>query len=393
LIELDKIYCEDCLSMLSRLPDSFADSIVTDPPAGISFMGKNWDHDKGGRDKWIEWMMSVAKACLRVLKPGGHALVWSLPRTSHWTATAWEKAGFEVRDRIGYIFGSGFPKSLNVGNGWGTGLKPACEDWWLLRKPLKGTIVQNLAKYGTGAINVDGSRIEYETTPNPATNPLYRQEAGYKNKQARDTNSSSYSLKKEGSELLERNINKLGRWPAHLIHDGSEEVLDVFPVTTSGANPVRRGSAKFRTTYGVFSGQEQCERIRGAESGSGSRFFYCAKASRSEREEGLNALHAKRSDYRENDPDENSIRTRLHGSRARTNHHPTVKPLALMEYLVRLITPKGGVVVDPFAGSGTTCVACLRRGFHFIACDNDPSYVEIAEARIRNQSEQIRLAV
>ena len=206
----------DCLEVLSAMPENSIDSIVTDPPAGISFMGKGWDSDKGGRDKWIEWMASIACECRRVLKPGGYALVWSLPRTSHWTAMAWENAGFEPRDQIIHIFGSGFPKSLDIGkaidkaagaehlrefvsknpadrpythtagetsigwkspprpdktapatdaakqwDGWGTALKPAHENWWLFRKSLsEKTVAANVLKHGTGGLNVGGCRVE-----------------------------------------------------------------------------------------------------------------------------------------------------------------------------------------------------------------------------------------
>jgi hypothetical protein len=207
----------DCLEVLKTMPSNSVDSICCDPPAGIAFMGKSWDTDKGGRDAWIAWLQSVAAECYRVMKHGGHALVWALPRTSHWTGMAWENAGWEPRDKIVHIFGSGFPKSLNVSKaidkaagaerpvvgkspwsqpaksghhagltdnnvvktegrytpdvtasatpeaeqweGWGTALKPAAEDWWLFRKPLDGTVAGNVLKYGTGAINIDGCRV------------------------------------------------------------------------------------------------------------------------------------------------------------------------------------------------------------------------------------------
>jgi site-specific DNA-methyltransferase (adenine-specific) len=144
----------DCLSVLKAMPSDSVESVITDPPAGISFMGKVWDSDKGGRDHWITWMTQISAECLRVIKPGGHALVWALPRTSHWTATAWENAGWEVRDRIAHLFGTGFPKSANQ-------LKPACEDWWLLRKPLIGSVANNVLVHGTGAVNIDASRVPY----------------------------------------------------------------------------------------------------------------------------------------------------------------------------------------------------------------------------------------
>ena len=167
----------DCLVELKKLKNNSVDAVVTDPPAGISFMGKAWDSDKGGRDNWIKWMSEIASECNRILRPGGHALVWSIPRTSHWTGMAWENAGFEPRDVIAHIFGSGFPKSLSIGKsinkletakgtfaweGYGTALKPAREDWWLLRKPLeKGlTIAENCLKWGVGGLNIDGCRVD-----------------------------------------------------------------------------------------------------------------------------------------------------------------------------------------------------------------------------------------
>jgi hypothetical protein len=153
----------DCLDVLRGLADNSVDSIVTDPPAGIAFMGKEWDRDKGGRDAWIAWMRSVAAECLRVIKPGGHAFVWAIPRTSHWTGMAWEDAGWQPRDKCYHIFGSGFPKSHNLSgewDGWGTALKPAAEEWWLFRKPLsESTVAANVLKWGTGALNIDGCRV------------------------------------------------------------------------------------------------------------------------------------------------------------------------------------------------------------------------------------------
>lgn len=245
----------DCRSVLPIFPDCYFDSIVTDPPAGISFMGKDWDHHKGGRDQWVAWMTDVMRECLRVLKPGGHALVWAIPRTSHWTGWAIESAGFEVRDRVSHLFGSGFPKSLDVGkaidaaagaqnvigekpdrwtgkgqtlnfatdrpqtvckitapatddarqwNGWGTALKPACEDWWLARKPLIGTVAENVLKHGTGGLNIDGCRIE----------PTLDDDIYAKNPHTLGTIGAN-GIYGEGRPTL-YDPNK-GRWPANVI--------------------------------------------------------------------------------------------------------------------------------------------------------------------------------
>ena len=153
----------DCQHKLKDFADDSFDALITDPPAGISFMAKHWDKDKGGRVHWIAWMQSVMQDCLRVLKPGAHGLVWALPRTSHWTATALENARFEIRDSMVHIFGSGFPKSLNLREGKGTALKPAHENWILVRKPLgEKTVARNVLEHGTGALNIDASRISFK---------------------------------------------------------------------------------------------------------------------------------------------------------------------------------------------------------------------------------------
>ncbi len=254
---MNKIIHGDCLEKLKELPENSVDSIVTDPPAGISFMGKSWDTDKGGRDNWIKWMQEVATECKRVLKPGGHAFVWTIPRTSHWTATAWENAGFEIRDVVAHVFGSGFPKSLNIGKavdklqgneredlgehptingtgkkwrkngseieyvensphltkgtseweGWGTALKPAREDWILMRKPLdKGlTIAENCLKYGTGGINIDESRVE------SGEEVLGRKEG------TPTENVYDLGINKKKENRFIDNSTGLGRFPANLI--------------------------------------------------------------------------------------------------------------------------------------------------------------------------------
>ena len=312
-----KIECSDCLDWLKTIHDGSVDSCVTDPPAGISFMGKKWDHDKGGRDKWIDWFQSVMSEVHRVLKPGGHAVVWALPRTSHWTATGIENAGFEIRDVINHIFGSGFPKSHNVSkaidktagvneakqwDGWGTALKPAHENWILARKPFKGTVAANVLEHGTGAINIDESRIDFDDCEREVT------------------------------------PNTTGRWPANLILSDPELL------------------------------------------GDKAKYFYCAKSSLSERNAGLDLLSP-------------IVVKKFFGGIGRehsesysatfvaANNHPTVKPLSLMRYLVKMVTPKNGLCIDPFGGSGTTICSCIG-WCSCLACDADASYVEIAQHRI-----------
>ena len=427
----------DCLQVLRGMGDASVDAIVCDPPAGIAFMGKDWDKDKGGRDAWIAWMQSVAQECLRVIKHGGHALVWALPRTSHWTGMAWENAGWEPRDKIVHLFGTGFPKSLNVsasieglltrgsanktafkhlsgdkvqrGNwgiakmqqshgqrekdydteaesdarlsklspttdeakeweGWGTALKPAAEDWWLMRKPLDGTVAGNVLKHGTGALNIDGCRVD---GPPSGLKPFVR---GVEQRESQAANHHNVTF----------TDHPQGRWPANLMHDGSPEVVAGFPSDRpgmSGGGDGRRDASMF----GV-GGVSKPEHFR-SDKGSASRFFYCAKASRRDREEGCEHLEAKSGaeavDREEGSAGLNSPRAGASRTAGKVkNHHPTVKNTDLMRYLCRLVTPKEGVVLDPFMGSGSTGKGCMYEGFRFIGIDQDPEYVEIARARI-----------
>ena len=423
-----KLMLGDCLDRLKDLPDNSVDSIVTDPPYGISFMAKKWDYDVPSVDVWNEAM--------RVLKPGGHALIACGTRTQHRMVVNIEDAGFEIRDVVSWIYGSGFPKSLNIskaidkrgglnvswfgewlrkwrqdnsikqkeiaklfpsktgnitgcvanwelglnlptceqfntiiqafnlpfkdiyeaerevvgtqhraagndvnvpisaacGNknggwfditapatesakqwdGWGTALKPACEFFTLCRKPLsEKTIAANVLKWGTGGINVDGCRV--------------------------------------GTDVNQTNT---GRFPANLIHDGSQEVLELFPETKSGSrkggiyhDKNQKGSSFKPSRTGTL-------KALNGDQGSAARFFYAAKASKKDREEG--------------------------------NTHPTVKPTNLMAYLCRLITPTGGTVLDPYMGSGSTGKAARREGFRFVGIEREPEYMAIAEARITN---------
>lgn len=286
------------------MPDNSIDSVVTDPPYELGFMGKSWD--KSG----IAFSPAVWQEVLRVLKPGGHLLAFSGSRTYHRMAVAVEDAGFEIRDQIMWIYGSGFPKSHNLKGeweGWGTALKPAHEPIVVARKPLIGTVAENILAYGAGGLNIDGTRVGNGT----------------------DRASG-------------------GRWPANVIHDGSDEVLELFPDTKSGK------PSNIRGTGGIWSeGNGIPIGPQYGDAGSAARFFYCAKASKKDRNEGLDR-----------------------------NHHPTVKPTELMRYLCRLVTPPNGTVLDPFMGSGSTGKACVLEGFDFIGIDKTPEYVEIAQQRI-----------
>ena len=462
----------DCLEVLRSMPDCSVDSIVTDPPYGLSFMGKKWDYDVPSVEVWAE--------CLRVLKHGGHLLAFAGTRTQHRMAVRIEDAGFEIRDMIAWVYGSGFPKSLDVSKaidkmdaaqeqqarryrftewvrstgitskqideatqtnmgghyttaasqpaimtrehleacrhllgevptwveeeadirsvesknfaerevvgkkivngeegtaggyqngiasvrgsdisiqrqinitapatdaakqweGWGTALKPALEPITVARKPLVGTVAENVLQYGTGAINVDGGRVGAEggtTKGNPpkgASNGIY----GHGINGACDIIPLS-----------------AGRWPANFIHDGSEEVVALFPMTTSGAIPKGKFKKESKNSiYGEYAERENKERIV-FDSGSAARFFYCAKASKADRGE---------------------------------NHHPTVKPTDLMRYLCRLVTPPSGIVLDPFNGSGSTGCAAVLEGFQYIGIEREAEYIAISEKRIQARSKQ-----
>ena len=292
------LHLGDCRTVLATLDDASIDAIVCDPPYELGFMGKAWDNTG------IAYDVTVWQQCLRVLKPGGHLVAFGGSRTYHRLAVAIEDAGFEIRDQIQWIYASGFPKSHNLKDdwqGWGTALKPAHEPAVLARKPLCGTVADNVTAWGVGALNIDGTRVGYEgkapTGSGSDNNLIY----GHRNGNGGNITSTA------------------GRWPANVIFDEEAALL----------------------------------------LGEPSRFFYVPKASKAEREAGLGAPIGERA-----------------------NRHPTIKPLALMRYLVRLVTPKGGKVLDPFMGSGSTGCAAVLEGCDFVGIDITPEYVAIAQKRI-----------
>ena len=319
----------DCLERLRELPDCSVDACVTDPPYGLSFMGKAWDYDVPGAEVWRE--------VLRVLKPGGHLLAFAGTRTQHRMAVQIEDAGFEIRDLIAWCYATGFPKSRNLSGdwqGWGTALKPALEPITVARKPLGGTVAENVLRHGTGAINVDGCRVGTEERWNPAAG----NKAG-----GNSLNMSAVGMPQDAAGRM-----AAGRWPANLIHDGSEEVVGLFPESKDGVAGKRSGVAHV-TLHGLGARSEAWGGYGGG--GSAARFFYCAKASKADR--------------------------------GGENTHPTVKPTDLMRYLCRLVTPPGGVVLDPFMGSGSTGKAAVLEGFRFIGIEREAEYLEIARGRIQ----------
>lgn len=426
-----KLYLGNCLDHLEFMPDNSVDRIVTDPPYGLSFMGKKWDYDVPSVEIWAE--------CLRVLKPGGYLLSFAGTRTQHRMAINIEDAGFEIRDMIAWVYGSGFPKSMDVSKaidkaagakrevvgedpqaarrnkntskfsgcygsiedkpscpltapateeakqwgGWGTALKPALEPITVARKPFKGTIAANVQAHGTGGLNIDGCRVgdEVVSTHSRGANGAFPKRPG----ETSAEESGRKQDQREGLDHSERN----GRWPANLIHDGSDKVLAAFPYTASGkaaagghrrtAENMEKGSTVYGGGRGIAgtSSTDEAGTLYG-DSGSAARFFYCAKASRKDRNEGMQ------------DPgpqfQHGTTLRKVENTCTTGNNHPTVKPTDLMAYLCRLVTPPGGIVLDPFMGSGSTGKAAIREGFQFVGIEMDPEYLAIAEARIKHEA-------
>jgi len=390
------------------------DAIVTDPPYHLTtskkggtgeasvnlesgrarittgFMGKAWD----GGD--IAHQTALWQAALRIAKPGAYLLAFGGTRTYHRLAVAIEDAGWEIRDTVMWVYGSGFPKSHN-GPWGGTALKPAWEPICVARKPLIGTVEENWRKHGAGALNIDACRIEHLSEEDrlaafPAGRCTSRGSgtlAGGGQRKGERTEFQTYADRGATNFSATpgpRGGDALGRWPANLIHDGSEEVVALFP--SGAAAPVyRRGSDKFRTTYGAFAGNvdEKGSTFQG-DSGSAARFFYCTKADRHDREDGLRHFEPKRDADRVKSDGPGGDNPRNRSNRSNRNYHPTVKPTDLMRYLCRLVTPKGGTVLDPFMGSGSTLKAAELEGFSAVGIEIDPEYCEIARRRIASDA-------
>ncbi|MBH1404551.1 site-specific DNA-methyltransferase [Stenotrophomonas maltophilia] len=371
----------DCLEVMRGMAANSIDVIVTDPPYGLSFMGKRWDYDVPSTEIWAE--------CLRLLKPGGHLLAFAGTRTQpgtrtqHRMAVRIEDAGFEIRDMIAWVYGSGFPKSHN-GPWGGTALKLALEPITVARKPLAGTVAANWQLHGTGGLNIDASRIEtidklgggdQSAAPKVASDGWHR--PWMEDEQAKAAHADRCNANVAKAEAL-------GRWPANLIHDGSDEVLAAFP-QAPGQQGDLLGHSRDRASLGVYGDMSAArDAVARGDSGSAARFFYCAKASRKDRDAGLDGFEKSAAGMMSNTSGQHMTR-RDEGYQVapRANDQPTVKPTDLMRYLCRLVTPAGGVVLDPFMGSGSTGKAAVLEGFQFIGIEMDPTYAAIAEARIR----------
>ena len=503
-----RVMVGSCLDRMRELPDASVDAVVTDPPYELGFMGKSWDSSgiAFNTDVWLE--------CLRVLKPGGHLLAFGGSRTWHRIAVAVEDAGFQIRDSVAWLYGSGFPKSLDVSKaidkgtgenrsrqlrftewmrstgisqndcavailgfakniesaramaqhyfsdkqqpaiatadvfdamrhllpdvpeeierlvaertgiewkdyknrevvgkgyrvdnktsavpisgatpegfyditspatpeavkwqGWGTALKPAFEPVIVARKPLVGTVAANVLEFGTGALNIDGTRIGTGTGETKTVS--YPDISGGNYGQ----DSEAYSERAN----VTREVKDQGRWPSNVVLDEFTAGLvdEQSGVLKSGANPTRRGADGRRGVYAEFLGQDYVNLARGADSGGASRFFYVAKASKRDRNEGLDALQECAAGALNMRTDEYSIANGMETKPAK-NFHPTVKPTDLMRQLVRLVTPPGGVVLDPFTGSGSTGKAAILEGFEFIGCELTEEYLPIIEGRLNH---------
>jgi len=429
----------DSLEVLKGLPDNSVDSIVTDPPYGLAFMNKKWDYDIPSVEIWRE--------CLRVLKPGGHLLSFGGTRTYHRIAVAIEDAGFEIRDSIHWIYGSGFPKSMNVSkamdkavgaerevvaaspysarrtadmgyhggaenegtreitapatpeaekwDGWGTALKPAHEPIVMARKPLVGTVAANVLEYGTGALNIDGNRVKGNDKISRVTGAgiLGGSSEGWNRPWKSDENAIS-RRQTRADEAVDK-ANELGRWPANVVFDefSSNELDKQSGITTSKSSSGRNGKDNSGSTWKLRRANDE---IRGHDDkGGASRFFTQADFGpkdwpffyqpKASKKERHSGLDDLPSKF--SPTMGNGIGDKPQDPETATlkkNIHPTVKPVQLMKHLVKLVTPPQGVVLDPFMGSGSTGIACVLEGFDFIGIEIDSDYLKIAQTRIKH---------
>jgi len=439
------LYHGDCLDVMATLPEHGVDTIITDPPYGLSFMGKAWDHGVPGVPFWAE--------ALRVAKPGALLLAFGGTRTWHRLACAIEDAGWELRDAVMWVYGSGFPKSHDISkaidreagaerevvginedylrrkpngmktqgataygysqtqqetnasitapatpaaalwDGWGTALKPAWEPIIVAMAPLDGTFAHNALTWGVAGLNVDGGRVEGSWSyPNGSGTGGFST-GKFMGTAGKGDKTNPYL----GTPV---SSHPAGRWPANVIHDGSDEVLAGFPNVKAGV-AVRHNvghSKSGNINYATGSQDTEMRTDVGyGDTGSAARFFYCAKASRAERNAGCEGMEERVAGAMVGNQTPVASRpagdgiTPIQQVRA-ANHHPTVKPLALMRYLCKLTaTPTGGVVLDPFMGSGSTGVACVQTGRSFIGIEIDRGYFEIAERRIAEAQAQMRM--
>ncbi|MFA5719493.1 MAG: DNA methyltransferase [Acholeplasmataceae bacterium] len=453
-MKVNNVYVGNNIEVLKTFPDNSIDSVVTDPPYGLGkepnaievlqswitngyhevkgkgFMGKEWDAFVPQPNFW--------KEIYRVLKPGGYVLSFAGTRTYDWMVMAVCLAGFEIRDMIAWLYGSGFPKSHDISKaidkmmgaerevvgsykgavqnndsvgggfnaskdadehgrttvnitapstdeakqwqGWGTALKPALEPIVMARKPLDGTVAQNVLKWGVGGINIDECRVATDDDIGA------RYDSSFQEGNSQFVSETATKSGKRMSIKKPNNIN-LGRFPANVIHDGSDEVVSLFPET----NPSSSGGISSGRNFGQNYDDESIKKLprtgHDDNGGSASRFFYTAKASQEERNFGLSGFEDKVSEHNSGGIGrKTSVEKRIHMSGTNApkmkNIHPTVKPIELMRYLVKLVTPKNGICLDLYLGSGTTAIACEMEKFSWIGIELMPEYAEIAKSRI-----------
>ena len=440
-----KLYEGSMLDMLEVIEPNSIDSIITDPPYELNFMNKGWDNSG------IAFQSDTWKKCFEVLKPGGYLLSFGGSRTFHRIACAIEDAGFEIRDTIMWLYGSGFPKSMDIGKaldkkngvkpigrkeptggitgghntgatekgwhninnwyeypecendwkGWGTALKPSFEPIIVARKPFKGSCVDNIIENGVGGINIDECRVEYEKTTNPATNPLYRQQNADQYKQVQGGELSNGAVSWTSGK---NGVNEGGRFPANTIltYDESdfEEVCGGFPISNKPNGNITKKYKMNNQVYGDYGYCNTWDAYQ--DSGSASRYFYCAKASKKDRDEGLDNFEPSTDKAKGNGldrvcefcgvsqltPELCKCETKSWITKPKKNIHPTVKPTELMQYLVRLVSPKGSTILDCFNGSGSTGKAVMYENkernadYKYIGIELTPEYLPIAKARI-----------
>lgn len=412
------------------LPTKEAESMhafVGDPPYGIRFMGQAWDgkdivartqnrheyrscadadpragtngahnsiaaeagkYDRSNQanQAFQAWTEMWAREVFRVLKPGAWLVSFSSTRTYHRMVCGIEDAGFEIRDQLAWVFGSGFPKSLNLDGeweGWGTALKPGWEPIVLARKPLVGTVADNIAAHRTGALNINGCRLVADKGDEPF-----------------QWSSPRGGIWKTDPEAqAQAQAQALGRWPANLCHDGSPEVMSMFPSEAGASAPVAGDEPAIHGANGIYGARVRVPGTFFSDAGSAARFYYCAKASREDREDGCDDLTAQQQDASRKEGNPGGDNPRNRGLEPRKNFHPTVKPTALMRWLCRLVTPPGGTVLDCFMGSGSTGRAAVLEGFDFVGVEMTDAYLPIARARIaaaenqkRDEDEEKRIA-
>lgn len=381
-----KLIEDDCLKALAAMPENSVDSVVCDPPYSLAFMGRAWDkHDTPLA--FQEWCHSWAMECYRVLKPGGHLLAFGGSRTYHRLAAGIEDAGFDVRDQLMWVYGQGFPKSHNLPGGMGTALKPAHEPIALARKPFTGTVAANVEEFGTGALNIDGCRVSYEDGGSTASNPSLRRSVKGGN------GGHIIATETQSREMIPHTD---GRWPANLLlDDEAAAVLDAQTGERPSTGTPNRPAVPGLTDSGGY-GEWAGAGVQGplySDTGGASRFFYAAKANKAERSAGLTTLlpndrfrtrRCLECDKNVPEPGACGCDADIEWVEAKPtkNSHPTVKPIDLMRWLVRLVTPPGGVICDPFAGSGTTGIAAGLEGFDFIGIEREAEYAEIARTRL-----------